>query len=147
MLPKALLANAQHETTNDALFRLDQLAAHLDRLGSAVADLDQDRRLKAAALHIMLDAIAVFAWSELRGHPLHCVHAQPRALNVLMEPVSTYAAEPTILPLVNSGTGLALIGADGRLDSMVPRARRFVFALPARERLEAGPSVIGIVPN
>src|SRR5262245_42580825 len=21
---------------------------------------------------------------ELRGHPLHCVHAQPRALNVLM---------------------------------------------------------------
>jgi hypothetical protein len=64
-LPKALLANAQHETTNDALFRLDHLAAHLDRLGRAVADLDQDRRLEVAALHIVLDAIAVFARREL----------------------------------------------------------------------------------
>src|SRR5262249_15926426 len=128
MLPKALLASGQHETTNDALFRLDHLAAHLDRLGSAVADLDPHLPRKAAALPIMLDPIAVFAWSELRGHPLHCVHAQPRALNVLMDPVSTYAGEPTILALVNFGTGLVLIGADGRLDSMVPRARRFVFA-------------------
>ena len=69
------------------------------------------------------------------------------ALDIAMEPVSTYAGEPTILALVNFGTGLALIGADGGSDSMVPRTRRFVFALPARERMEAGPSMIGIVPN
>jgi hypothetical protein len=69
------------------------------------------------------------------------------ALDIAMEPVATYAGEPTILALVNFGTGLALIGADGRLDSTVPLARRFVFALPPRKRLEAGPSVIGIVPN
>src|SRR5262249_58489562 len=49
------------------------------------------------------------------------------ALDIAMEPVSTYAGEPTILALVNFGTGLALIGADERLDSMVPRPRRFVF--------------------
>jgi len=48
---------------------------------------------------------------------------------------------------VNFGTGLALIGADGASESMVPRTRRFVFALPARERMEARPSMIGIVPN
>ena len=35
------------------------------------------------------------------------------------------------------GSGLALIGSDGRSGAMVPRNRRFVFALPARDRLEA----------
>ena len=76
-------------------------------------------------------------------------HNQPlgEALDIAMEPVSTYAGEPTILALVNFGTGLALIGADGGSESMVPRSRRFVFALPARERMEARPSMIGIVPN
>jgi hypothetical protein len=59
------------------------------------------------------------------------------ALDVAMEPVATYAGEPTILALVNFGSGLALIGSDGRSDAMVPRTRRFVFALPARGRLEA----------
>src|SRR6059058_5443427 len=58
------------------------------------------------------------------------------ALDIAMEPVSTYAGEPTILALVNFGTGLALIGADGASESMVPRTRRFVFALPARERID-----------
>jgi hypothetical protein len=38
---------------------------------------------------------------------------------------------------VNFGSGLALIGSDGRSGAMVPRNRRFVFALPARDRLEA----------
>jgi hypothetical protein len=60
---------------NDALFLLDHLAAHLDRLGRAVADLDQDRRPEIAALHIMLDAIAVFARSELRKRPFPRIQA------------------------------------------------------------------------
>jgi hypothetical protein len=51
------------------------LAAHLDRLGRAVADLDQDRRPEIAALHIMLDAIAVFARSELRKRPFPRIQA------------------------------------------------------------------------
>jgi hypothetical protein len=59
------------------------------------------------------------------------------ALDVAMEPVATYGGEPTILALANFGSGLALIGSDGRPDAMVPRTRRFVFALPARGRLEA----------
>ena len=59
------------------------------------------------------------------------------ALDVAMEPVATYSGEPTILALVNFGSGLALIGSDGRSGAMVPRNRRFVFALPARGRLEA----------
>jgi len=49
----SLLASARNY--NDALFCLDHLAAYLDLLGRAVADLDQDRRLKAAALNIMHD--------------------------------------------------------------------------------------------
>jgi hypothetical protein len=54
-----------------------------------------------------------------------------------MEPVATYGGEPTILTLANWGTGLLLIGRDGRPESTVFRGSRFVFALPTNERLEA----------
>ena len=68
------------------------------------------------------------------------------ALDVAMEPVATYGGEPTILALVNFGSGLALIGSDGRSDAMVPRTRRFVFALPARRRLEARRDIEPVIP-
>jgi hypothetical protein len=59
------------------------------------------------------------------------------ALNVAMEPVATYNGQPTILSLVNFGSGLALIGGDGRSEFMVPRTFLYVFALPPKGRLEA----------
>lgn len=68
------------------------------------------------------------------------------ALDVAMEPVATYSGEPTILALVNFGSGLALIGSDGRSDAMVPRSRRFVFALPAIGRLEARRDIEPVIP-
>jgi hypothetical protein len=58
-------------------------------------------------------------------------------LDITMEPVATYAGEPTILTLANWGTGLLLIGRDGRPESMVFRKSRFVFALPTKGRLGA----------
>jgi hypothetical protein len=68
---------------------------------------------------------------EYRNQPLG------EALDVAMEPVATYSGDPTILTLANWGTGLILIGRDGRSESTVNRISRFVFALPTRERLEA----------
>jgi hypothetical protein len=59
------------------------------------------------------------------------------ALDIAMEPVATYGGEPTILTLANWGTGLLLIGRDGRPESAVFRKSRFVLALPTNERLEA----------
>ena len=59
------------------------------------------------------------------------------ALDIAMEPVATYGGEPTILTLANWGTGLLLIGRDGRPESTVFRKSHFVFALPTNERLEA----------
>src|SRR5499427_6863344 len=50
------------------------MQVYLDWLGLA-ADLDQDRRPEIAALHIMLDAIAVFARSELRKRPFPRIQA------------------------------------------------------------------------
>jgi hypothetical protein len=58
------------------------------------------------------------------------------ALDIAMEPVATYGGEPTILTLANWGTGLLLIGRDGRPESTVFRKSRFVFAVPTRGRLE-----------
>jgi hypothetical protein len=65
-------------------------------------------------------------------------------LDIAMEPVGTYRGDPTILTLVNWGTGLLLIGRDGRSESMVFRKSRFVFALPTKGRLEAlrGPQIV-----
>jgi hypothetical protein len=58
-------------------------------------------------------------------------------LDIAMEPVATYSGELTVLALVNFGSGLALIGGDGRSGAVVLPTRRFVFALPAKARLEA----------
>jgi hypothetical protein len=59
---------------------------------------------------------------------------QPRGetLIIAMEPINTYSGEPTILSLVNWGSGLALLGGTGRSDFMVPPYLRFVFAFPKR---------------
>jgi len=64
---------------------------------------------------------------------------QPRgeALHIAMEPIATYRGDPTILALANWGSGLLLIGSDGRSESMVHRKSRFVFAVPTSGRLEA----------
>jgi hypothetical protein len=57
-------------------------------------------------------------------------------LIIAMEPVNTYSGEPTILSLVNWGSGLALLGGTGRSDFMVPSYLRFVFAFPERVAAE-----------
>jgi hypothetical protein len=54
------------------------------------------------------------------------------SLLIAMEPMKTYHGEPTILSLMNFGRGLALVGSDGRPESMVSGYLRFVFALPKR---------------
>src|SRR5262249_30831820 len=59
------------------------------------------------------------------------------ALDIAMAAVATYSGDTTILTPANWGTGLILIGRDGRSESTVNRISRFVFALPTRERLEA----------
>src|SRR5262245_49313163 len=69
------------------------------------------------------------------------------ALDVAIEPVATYSGDLTILTLVNWGTGLALIGRDGRSESMVSRTSRFVFALSTSGRLEAMRDDPQIVPT
>jgi hypothetical protein len=69
------------------------------------------------------------------------------ALNIAMEPVATYDGQPTILSLVNFGSGLALIGGDGRSEFKVPRTLLYVFALPPKGRLEALRDPRAIPPN
>ena len=115
--------------------------AELGLEADAVSHAEVYRRAKQMGVELCPAEVGPQLRLAYRNQPLG------EALDIAMEPVSTYAGEPTILALVNFGTGLALIGADGASESMVPRARRFVFALPARERMEAGPSMIGIVPN
>jgi hypothetical protein len=69
------------------------------------------------------------------------------ALNIAMEPVATYDGQPTILSLVNFGSGLALIGGNGRPDFKVPRTLLYVFALPPTGRLEAARDPRAVPPN
>ena len=57
---------------------------------------------------------------------------------IAMEPVSTYSGEPTILSLVNFGSGLALLASDGRSEFIVPRmfvsCSPFQYGSPRNER-------------
>jgi hypothetical protein len=101
-----------------------EIYAHAKRIGLELCPAEVGPRLRL----------------DYRNQPLG------EALDIAMEPVATYGGEPTILALVNFGGGLALIGSDGRSGAMVPRTRRFVFALPARGRLEARRDIQPIIP-
>jgi hypothetical protein len=89
------------------------------------------RRARQAGLELCPAEVGPQLRLEYRNQPLG------EALDIAMEPVATYGGEPTILTLANWGTGLLLIGRDGRPESMVFRKSRFVFALPTKGRLEA----------
>jgi hypothetical protein len=96
------------------------------------------QRARQAGLELCPAEVGPQLRLDYRNQPLG------EALDIAMEPVATYRGEPTILTLVNWGTGLMLIGRDGRSESMVFRKYRFVFALPTKGRPEAvrGPQIV-----
>jgi hypothetical protein len=96
------------------------------------------KRARQAGLELCPAEVGPQLRLDYRNQPLG------EALDIAMEPVATYGGDPTILTLVNWGTGLLLIGRDGRSESMVFRKSRFVFALPTKGRLEAmrGPRIV-----
>jgi hypothetical protein len=100
-------------------------------VGSESSLADVYKRAREVGLALCPAEVAPQLRLDYRNQPLG------EALNIAMEPVATYSGEPTILALVNFGTGLALIGSDGRSEFMVPRTWRFVFALPTHGPLEA----------
>jgi hypothetical protein len=106
---------------------------------SSLAEVYQ--RAREAGLELCPAEVGPQLRSDYRNQPLG------EALDIAMEPVATYSGDPTILTLVNWGTGLLLIGRDGRPESMVFRKSRFVFALPTKGRLEALRGAPQIVPT
>jgi hypothetical protein len=106
---------------------------------SSLAEVYQ--RAREAGLELCPAEVGPQLRSDYRNQPLG------EALDIAMEPVATYGGDPTILTLVNWGTGLLLIGRDGRPESMVFRKSRFVFALPTKGRLEALRGAPQIVPT
>jgi hypothetical protein len=97
--------------------------------GSTLSDVY--KRARQAGLELCPAEVGLQLRLDYSNQPLG------EALDIAMEPVATYSGDLTVLALVNFGSGLALIGGDGRSDAMVPRTRRFVFALPAKGHLEA----------
>jgi hypothetical protein len=95
------------------------------------------RRARQAGLELCPAEVGPQLRLDYRNQPLG------EALDIAMEPVATYGGEPMILTLANWGTGLLLIGRDGRPETMVFRKSRFVFALPSKGRLEVrrGPQI------
>jgi hypothetical protein len=116
-----------------------QTGVELAVLSAADLGVESDRaslaevyqRARQAGLELCPAEVGPQLRLDYRNQPLG------EALDIAMEPVATYGGEPTILTLANWGTGLLLIGRDGRSESMVFRKSRFVFALPTNERLEA----------
>ena len=102
---------------------------------------DVYKRARQAGLELCPAEVGPQLRLHYRNQPLG------EALDIAMEPVATYSGSPTILTLANWGTGLALLGRDGRSESMVSRISRFVFALPTNGRLEAMRDDPQIVPT
>src|SRR4029434_3356185 len=86
---------------------------------SSLAEVYQ--RARAAGLELCPAEVGPQLRLDYRNQPLG------EALDIAMEPMATYSGDPTIPTLVNLGTGLMLIGRDGRPESMVFRKSRFVF--------------------
>lgn len=116
-----------------------QTGVELAVLSAADLGVESDRasllevyqRARQAGLELCPAEVGPQLRLDYRNQPLG------EALDIAMEPVATYGGEPTILTLANWGTGLLLIGRDGRPESTVFRKSRFVFALPSKGRLEA----------
>jgi hypothetical protein len=102
---------------------------------------DVYKRARQAGLELCPAEVGPQLRLHYRNQPLG------ETLDIAMEPVATYSGSPTILTLGNWGTGLLLIGRDGRSESMVSRISRFVFALPTNGRLEAMRDDPQIVPT
>jgi hypothetical protein len=96
------------------------------------------KRARQAGLELCPAEVGPQLRLDYRNQPLG------ETLDIAMQPVATYRGDPTILTLVNWGTGLMLIGRDGRSESMLFRKSRFVFALPSKGRLDAvrGPQIV-----
>jgi hypothetical protein len=108
---------------------------------SEAALADVYKRARQAGLELCPAEVGPQLRLDYRNQPLG------EALNIAMEPIATYGGQPTILSLMNFGSGLALIGGDGRSDFMVPRTFLFVFALPPNGRLEAARDPRNVPPN
>jgi hypothetical protein len=106
-------------------------AAELGVESDEASLLEVYERARRAGLELCPAEVGPQLRLAYRNQPLR------EALDIAMEPVATYSGDPTILTLANWGTGLILIGRDGRSESTVNRISRFVFALPTRDRLEA----------
>jgi hypothetical protein len=109
-----------------AVFSAADLGVESDQVSLA----EVYRRARQAGLELCPAEVGPQLRLDYRNQPLG------EALDIAMEPVATYGGEPTILTLANWGTGLLLIGRDGRPESTVFRKSRFVFALPSKGRLE-----------
>jgi hypothetical protein len=106
---------------------------------SSLAEVYQ--RAREAGLELCPAEVGPQLRLDYRNQPLG------EALDIAMEPVATYSGDPTMLTLANWGTGLLLIGRDGRPESMVFRKSRFMFALATSDRLESMRDDPQIVPT
>jgi len=78
---------------------------------------DVYERARRAGLELCPAEVGPQLRLDYRNQPLG------EALDIAMEPVATYSGDPTILTLANWGTGLMLIGRNGRPESTVNRLR------------------------
>src|SRR4029434_2899441 len=80
---------------------------------SSLADVYE--RARQAGLELCPAEVGPQLRLDYRNQPLG------EALDIAMQPVAKYSGDSTILTLVNWGTGLMLIGRDGRSESRVNR--------------------------
>jgi hypothetical protein len=144
------IGNAADEILGRPAFSFGTMKTDVDLVLVSAADLGVEmesslagvyKRARQVGLELCPAEVGPQLRLDYRNQPLG------EALDIAMESLATYSGDPTILTLVNWGTGLALISRDGRSESMVSPTSRFVFALPTSGRLEAMRDDPQIVPT
>jgi hypothetical protein len=134
-VPGCHLGDSASEIIGRPAFRLSRIKQELDLVAVSLIDLgfapDED---------VMLEDI--YARAELLNYTLCPAEVGPylrlqyldqpagEFLHVAMEPITTYAGEPTDLTVANGGAGLVLLGGDDRPNLLLPAVTRFVFVRP-----------------
>src|SRR5215510_6343449 len=135
------IGNSADEILGRPAFPYEKMKTHVELTVLSAAELgvesdesslsDVYERARQAGLELCPAEVGPQLRLDYRNQPLG------EALDIAMQPVATYSGDSTILTLVNWGTGLMLIGRDGRSESRVNRISRFVFAVPTHGPLEA----------
>jgi hypothetical protein len=134
-VPGCYVGGRANEIISHPAFNLSQLEHEIDLVIAEVTDLGFGAAENVALedIYTNADRLGLTLCPAEVGPQLRLQYLDQQVgefLRVAMQPVATFAGEPTYFTVGNGGAGLVLLGVDGRPTFTLPAVSRFVFARP-----------------